>query len=62
VTRLAADTNFSEDLGEHLIELLDRVDGRRKPAMVGCAPQLLHSTDIQATSNLGASHGMIERC
>jgi len=35
IARLAADQSFSEDLGEHLIELLDRVDGRRKPAMLG---------------------------
>jgi len=35
VERLAADPDFNEDVGEHLIELLDRVDGRRKPAMIG---------------------------
>jgi len=35
IGRLAADSTFDEALGEYLIELLDRVDGRRKPAMVG---------------------------
>ena len=29
--RLAADQSFSVDLEEHLMKLLDRVDGRRKP-------------------------------
>jgi hypothetical protein len=35
VQKLGADPAFGENLGEHLIELLDRLDGRRKPAMVG---------------------------
>jgi hypothetical protein len=35
VQRLGADPAFGEHLGEHLIELLDRLDGRRKPAMAG---------------------------
>jgi hypothetical protein len=35
VERLAVDPDFNENVGEHLIELLDRVDGRRKPAMIG---------------------------
>jgi hypothetical protein len=35
VERLAADPDLDENVGEHLIELLDRVDGRRKPAMIG---------------------------
>lgn len=35
VQKLGADPVFGENLGEHLIELLDRLDGRRKPAMVG---------------------------
>jgi hypothetical protein len=35
VERLAAAADFNENVGEHLIELLDRVDGRRKPAMIG---------------------------
>jgi hypothetical protein len=35
VQRLGADPAFGENLGEHLIELLDRLDGRRKPAMAG---------------------------
>jgi hypothetical protein len=35
VERLTLDPAFKENVGEHLIELLDRVDGRRKPAMIG---------------------------
>ena len=35
VSRLSADATFDENLGEYLIELLDRIDGRRKPAMIG---------------------------
>jgi hypothetical protein len=35
VQRLGADPAFGENLGEHIIELLDRMDGRRKPAMAG---------------------------
>lgn len=35
VQKLGEDPAFDESLGEHLIELLDRLDGRRKPAMVG---------------------------
>jgi hypothetical protein len=35
VQKLGADPAFGENLGEHLIELLDRLDGRRKPAMAG---------------------------
>ncbi len=35
VQKLHEDPVFGENLGEHLIELLDRLDGRRKPAMVG---------------------------
>jgi hypothetical protein len=35
VRQLSTDPDFGENLGEHLIELLDRLDGRRKPAMVG---------------------------
>lgn len=35
VNRLSSDTDFNADVGEHLVELLDRVDGQRKPAMLG---------------------------
>ena len=35
VSRLSADTTFDQNVGEYLIELLDRIDGRRKPAMIG---------------------------
>ena len=37
VQRLQDDPVFHEDVGEHLIELLDRVDGRRKPAIIASA-------------------------
>ena len=35
IERLTGDSAFKENVGEHIIELLDRVDGRRKPAMIG---------------------------
>jgi hypothetical protein len=34
VQRLQDDPILHEDLGEHLIELLDRIDGKRKPAII----------------------------
>jgi hypothetical protein len=35
VARLEADPDFSENVGEYLIDLLDLTDGQRKPAMIG---------------------------
>jgi hypothetical protein len=37
VDKLRTDRNYGEHVGEHMIELLDRVEGRRKPAMIGAA-------------------------
>lgn len=34
IHRLEADANYGRRVGEHLIELLDRVDSRRKPLMI----------------------------
>jgi hypothetical protein len=33
IERLSEDTHYAESVGEHLIELLDRIDGRRKALM-----------------------------
>lgn len=57
VARLAADPSFSDDLGEHLIELLDRLDGRRKPAMVGAvfAAYAFESIDSKMLQRLNAA-------
>ena len=57
VARLAADPSFSGDLGEHLIELLDRLDGRRKPAMVGAvfAAYAFESIDSKMLQRLNAA-------
>jgi hypothetical protein len=33
--RLNDDPDFKEDVGDHIVELLDRIDGQRKPAMIG---------------------------
>jgi hypothetical protein len=35
VRRLNDDPTFKEDVGDHIVELLDRIDGQRKPAMIG---------------------------
>jgi hypothetical protein len=57
VARLAADSNFNENVGEHLIELLDRVDGRRKPAMIGAvfAAYAFENIDAKTLLRLNAA-------
>jgi hypothetical protein len=35
IRRLEENRDYSETVGEHLVELLDRIDGRRKALMVG---------------------------
>jgi hypothetical protein len=35
IQRLNDDPDFKEDVGDHIVELIDRIDGQRKPGMIG---------------------------
>jgi hypothetical protein len=49
VERLEADPAYKRRVGEHLIELLDRVDSHRKPAMVALVFVAFAKREINAT-------------
>jgi hypothetical protein len=56
VRRLEADPNYGRKVGEHLIELLDRVDSRRKPLMIArvfgaFAEQTITDTELHRLLN-----------
>ena len=57
VARLQADPDFGENIGEYLIELLDLVQGQRKPAMVGAVftAYAFHQIDARTLQRLNAA-------
>jgi hypothetical protein len=47
VERLESDPNYARRVGEHLVELADRIESRRKPRMIGLALAALARGQIE---------------
>jgi hypothetical protein len=46
VNKLRSDQTYGEHIGEHIIEIIDKIDGRRKPAMMGAIFAALANNEI----------------
>jgi hypothetical protein len=58
VQRLAEDRHYSESVGEYLIELLDRLDGRRKTLMAAAAFRAFAEKNIDVRTLFRLTHAI----
>jgi hypothetical protein len=59
IDRLSKDAHYAESLGEHLVELLDRIDGRRKALMTAAVFSAFARGEIERPMLYRLTHAIV---
>jgi hypothetical protein len=59
IERLSEDSHYAESVGEHLIELLDRIDGRRKALMSAAVFAAFARREIERPMHYRLTHAIV---